>query len=150
MKNFALNTQLPNLSAFFGRFANGFSEGEKLVACFLKLVARISKSEPLIFSLLPCEVYVLKTGSRFSVSFFIRFTYRQRRFSFPPNSTRCFLLIAQKSLKWLHRCNLFNDFPAEFCAHKGIAPAPAGGLSVFCLRFSGVSQTGFQRSKKYV
>ena len=31
MKNFALNTQLPNLSASFGRFANGFSEGEKYV-----------------------------------------------------------------------------------------------------------------------
>ncbi len=106
---------------------NGFSRGKKLVACFLKLVARISKSEPLIFSLLPCGQKALKTGSRFSVSFFIRFTYRQRRFSFPPNSTRCFLLIAQKSLKWLHCCNLFNDFPAEFCAHKGIAPAPAGG-----------------------
>ena len=41
-------------------FSNGFSGGKKLVACFLKLVARISKSEPLIFSLLPCGVNTLK------------------------------------------------------------------------------------------
>ena len=39
---------------------DGFSRGKKLVACFLKLVARISKSEPLIFSLLPCGVNTLK------------------------------------------------------------------------------------------
>ena len=44
----------------------GFSRGKKLVACFLKLVARISKSEPLIFSLLPCGVNALKTSFQFS------------------------------------------------------------------------------------
>ena len=44
----------------------GFSRGKKLVACFLKLVARISKSEPLIFSLLPCRVNTLKTNFQFS------------------------------------------------------------------------------------
>ena len=58
--------RLPCLSAFLPRFSNGFSGGEKLVACFLKLVARISKSEPLIFSLLPCEVYALKISFQFS------------------------------------------------------------------------------------
>ena len=47
-------------------FSNGFSRGKKLVACFLKLVARISKSEPLIFSLLPCGVNALKTSFQFS------------------------------------------------------------------------------------
>ena len=41
-------------------------KGQKLVACFLKLVARISKSEPLIFSLLPCGVNALKTSFQFS------------------------------------------------------------------------------------
>jgi hypothetical protein len=55
----------PHLSAFSGRFLNGFSEGKKLVACFLKLVARISKSEPLIFSLLPCGVNTLKISFHF-------------------------------------------------------------------------------------
>ena len=45
---------------------DGFSGGKKLVACFLKLVARISKSEPLIFSLLPCRVNTLKTNFQFS------------------------------------------------------------------------------------
>ena len=55
----------PHLSAFSGRFLNGFSEGKKLVACFLKLVARISKSEPLIFSLLPCGVNALKFSFQF-------------------------------------------------------------------------------------
>ena len=44
----------------------GFSRGKKLVACFLKLVARISKSEPLIFSLLPCGINTLKTSFHFS------------------------------------------------------------------------------------
>ena len=53
-------------SAFFRLFSNGFSEGKKIVACFLKLVARISKSEPLIFSLLPCGVNALKTSFHFS------------------------------------------------------------------------------------
>ena len=36
------------------------------MACFLKLVARISKSEPLIFSLLPRGVYALKISFHFS------------------------------------------------------------------------------------
>ena len=45
---------------------DGFSRGKKLVACFLKLVARISKSEPLIFSLLRCGVNALKISFRFS------------------------------------------------------------------------------------
>ena len=45
---------------------DGFSGGKKLVACFLKLVARISKSEPLIFSLLRCGVNALKISFRFS------------------------------------------------------------------------------------
>ena len=36
------------------------------MACFLKLVARILKSEPLIFSFLPCEVYALKISFQFS------------------------------------------------------------------------------------
>ena len=44
---------------------DGFSRGKKLVACFLKLVARILKSEPLIFSLLPCRIYALITGLQF-------------------------------------------------------------------------------------
>ena len=44
---------------------DGFSRGKKLVACFLKLVARISKSEPLIFSLLPCGVNTLKISFHF-------------------------------------------------------------------------------------
>ena len=56
----------PHLSAFSGAFSNGFSGGKKLVACFLKLVARILKSEPLIFSLLPCRVNTLKTNFQFS------------------------------------------------------------------------------------
>ena len=45
---------------------DGFSRGKKLVACFLKLVARILKSEPLIFSFLPCGVNALKTSFHFS------------------------------------------------------------------------------------
>ena len=45
---------------------DGFSRGKKLVACFLKLVARISKSEPLIFSLLRCGVNALKISFHFS------------------------------------------------------------------------------------
>jgi hypothetical protein len=45
---------------------DGFSGGKKLVACFLKLVARILKSEPLIFSLLPCEINTLKISFHFS------------------------------------------------------------------------------------
>ena len=61
-----LQKRNPNLSAFSARFSNGFSGGKKLVACFLKLVARISKSEPLIFSLLPCRVNTLKTNFQFS------------------------------------------------------------------------------------
>ena len=51
---------------FRGGFQKGFRGGEKLVACFLKLVARILKSEPLIFSLLPCGVNALKTSFQFS------------------------------------------------------------------------------------
>ena len=39
--------------------------GKKLVACFLKLVARILKSEPLIFSLLPCGINALKISFQF-------------------------------------------------------------------------------------
>ena len=46
--------------------AGRVSGGKKLVACFLKLVARISKSEPLIFSLLPCGINTLKTSFHFS------------------------------------------------------------------------------------
>ena len=57
--------RLPCLSAFLPPFSSGFSGGEKLVACFLKLVARISKSEPLIFSLLPCGVNALKISFHF-------------------------------------------------------------------------------------
>ena len=45
---------------------DGFSRGKKLVACFLKLVARISKSEPLILSLLRCGVNALKISFHFS------------------------------------------------------------------------------------
>ena len=47
---------------------DGFSGGKKLVACFLKLVARILKSEPLIFSLLLCGVNALKISFRFSAT----------------------------------------------------------------------------------
>ena len=35
------------------------------MACFLKLVARILKSEPLIFSLLPCVFNDVKTSFQF-------------------------------------------------------------------------------------
>ena len=67
-------------SAFSGHVANGFvpegplvtgisrtgfQGGKKLVACFLKLVARILKSEPLIFSLLPCRINALKISFHF-------------------------------------------------------------------------------------
>ena len=68
----------PHLSAFSGRFLNGFSEGKKLVACFLKLVARISKSEPLIFSLLPRGVNGVKTSFHF---FDLKFAVFPPRFS---------------------------------------------------------------------
>ena len=53
---------------FRGGFQKGFRGGEKLVACFLKLVARILKSEPLIFSLLPCGVNALKISFHFPAS----------------------------------------------------------------------------------
>ena len=42
------------MSAYFGQVSNGFSEGKKLVACFLKSKPLILKSGPLIFSLLLC------------------------------------------------------------------------------------------------
>ena len=57
--------KVPFLSAFSGQFSKEFLWGKKLVACFLKLVARISKSEPLIFSLLPCGVNTLKISFHF-------------------------------------------------------------------------------------
>ena len=53
------------LSAFPGHVAMQFPRGKKLVACFLKLVARISKSEPLIFSFLPCGVNALNFSFQF-------------------------------------------------------------------------------------
>ena len=37
-------------NAVFARCGEGFGANKKLVACFLKLVARILKSEPLIFA----------------------------------------------------------------------------------------------------
>ena len=37
-------------NVIFARCGEGFGANKKLVACFLKLVARISKSEPLIFA----------------------------------------------------------------------------------------------------
>ena len=55
---------------------DGFSGGEKYVPCFLKLVARILKSEPLIFSLLPCRIYALITG--------LQFLRKKSRRSLPP------------------------------------------------------------------
>ena len=54
-----------NVRIFQAVFKRVF-RGQKIVACFLKLVARISKSEPLIFSLLPCGVNALKTSFHFS------------------------------------------------------------------------------------
>ena len=56
----------PLLSVFLGRFSNGFPRGGKLVACFFKLVARILKSEPLIFSLFRRGANALKTSFHFS------------------------------------------------------------------------------------
>jgi hypothetical protein len=50
----------------FAQVCKRVFKGGKLVACFLKLVARISKSEPLIFSLLPCGVNALKISFHFS------------------------------------------------------------------------------------
>ena len=58
--------KVPFLSAFSGQFSKEFLWGKKLVACFLKLVARILKSEPLIFSLLPGGVNALKISFHFS------------------------------------------------------------------------------------
>ena len=54
------------MSAETRYFSVGFSRGKKLVAWILKLMARISKSEPLIFSLLPCGVNALKISFHFS------------------------------------------------------------------------------------
>ena len=80
----------PRLSAFPGRFRKGFPGGEKLVACFLKLVARISKSEPLIFSLLPCGFNGVKISFHFSAPraavFPLRFSLR---FCLPVSGARC-------------------------------------------------------------
>ena len=44
----------------FWQVSNEFSGSKKYVLCILKLVARILKSEPLIFSLLPCVYKALK------------------------------------------------------------------------------------------
>ena len=54
------------MSAETRYFSVGFSRGKKLVAWILKLMARILKSEPLIFSLLPCGVNALKISFHFS------------------------------------------------------------------------------------
>ena len=54
------------MSAETRYFPVGFSRGKKLVAWILKLMARISKSEPLIFSLLPCGYNALKISFHFS------------------------------------------------------------------------------------
>ena len=54
------------MSAETRHFPVGFSRGKKLVAWILKLMARILKSEPLIFSLLPCGVNALKISFHFS------------------------------------------------------------------------------------
>ena len=54
------------MSAETRYFPVGFSRGKKLVAWILKLMARILKSEPLIFSLLPCGYNALKISFHFS------------------------------------------------------------------------------------
>ena len=58
------------------RFSCGFGWGQKLMARILKLMARISKSEPLIFSLLPCGYNALKISFHFSA---LRFYCRSER-----------------------------------------------------------------------
>ena len=44
------SASVKNRNVVFARCGEGFGANKKLVACFLKLVARISKSEPLIFA----------------------------------------------------------------------------------------------------
>ena len=53
------------MSAYSGQVLNGFSEGKKLVACFLKSKPLILKSEPLIFSFLPRGYNTLKISFHF-------------------------------------------------------------------------------------
>ena len=66
-----------------GRFPDGFPGGKKLVACFLKLVARILKSEPLIFSLMREGSDRLQIGFFYLVSEYFRVHVFFFTFEFP-------------------------------------------------------------------